>query len=257
MRMDSSPFRISRRALAIGVALTIVHALPSPALAQGAGDGFLFRPPAGAFAVRGGFDLAKAGSDLFSFVTDELTVNRRDFSSATLVFDVGFKVAPRVAGVFSLGISRSTMPSEFRHWLDNNGKPIQQTTEFQRVPVTIALKTYLSDTGRSVGRFAWIPKRFAPYVGGGGGVMWYSFHQQGDFIDFDTLKVFPDFFDSTGWAPAVLAFGGLDVSLSPRFAVTTEARYQWARGTLSSDFSGFDRLDLSGLAVTSGITIRY
>jgi len=257
MRMDDSPFRISHWTLPVGLALTAVLALATAASAQGSGDGFLFRPPTGAFAVRGGFDLAGAGSDLFAFVTDELTVNRRDFSSATLVFDVGFKVTPRVAAVFSVGTSRSTMPSEFRHWLDNNGRPIQQTTEFQRVPLTLALKTYLTDTGRSIGRFAWIPKRFAPYVGGGGGVMWYRFQQNGDFIDFDTLKVFPDFFVTEGWAPTVLGFGGVDVSLSSRFAVTTEGRYQWARGTMSSDFSGFERLDLSGFALTSGITIRY
>jgi hypothetical protein len=257
MRMDRSPFRISHLAPPVGFALTALLTLTSPASAQGAGDGFLFRPPSGAFAVRGGFDLAGAGSDVFTFVTDELTVNRRDFSSATLVFDVSFKVSPRVAGVVSVGTSRSTMPSEFRHWLDNNGQPIQQTTGFQRVPLTLALKTYLSDTGRSIGHFAWIPKRFAPYVGGGGGVMWYRFHQDGDFIDFNTLKVFHDNFDSDGWAPTALALGGVDVSLSPRFAVTAEGRYQWARGTLSSDFSGFDRLDLSGFSLTSGITIRY
>ena len=178
MRMDRSPFRISRWMFTVGVTLTAVLTLAGPALAQGGGDGFLFRPPAGAFAVRGGFDLAGAGSDVFRFVTDELTVNRRDFSSATLVFDVGFKVSPRVAGVFSVGIARSTTPSEFRHWVDNNNLPIQQTTEFQRVPVTIALKTYLSDTGRSIGRFAWIPKRFA-YVGGGGESCGHRFQQQG------------------------------------------------------------------------------
>ncbi len=62
---------------------------------------------------------------------------------------------------------------------------------------------YLADPGRSIGRFAWIPNRFAPYVGAGGGAMWYRFRQEGDFIDFDTLKVFPDTFDSDGWTPTV------------------------------------------------------
>ena len=58
--------------------------------------------------------------------------------------------------------SRSSTQSEFRHWLDNNDLPIQQTTEFQRVPLTASLKMYLGPPGRSIGRFAWIPKRFAP-----------------------------------------------------------------------------------------------
>ena len=257
MRIGPSPCRISRRALAAAFALVGVLTAPGSVLAQGSGDGFLFRPPAGAVAIRGGFDLARADSEVFKFVTDELTVDRRDFSSAAFGFDVAFKVSPRVEGMFSLGVARSTMPSEFRDWLDNNNRPIQQTTEFQRVPLTASLKTYLRDTGRSVGHFAWIPKRYAPYVGGGGGIMWYRLRQEGDFIDFDTLKVFRDLFDSDGWTPTVQAFGGVDVSLSPRFAVTTEGRYQWARAALGRDFSGFDRIDLSGFAVTSGITIRY
>jgi hypothetical protein len=257
MRIGHSPSRIHRCALAAGFALAAVLTAVSPALAQGSGDGFLFRPPAGTVAVRGGFDLARADSEVFTFVTDELTVNRRDFSSAAVVFDVAFNVSPRVEGVFSVGLARTTMPSEFRHWLDNNDRPILQTTLFQRVPLTASLKTYLRDTGRSIGHFAWIPKRYAPYVGGGGGIMWYQLQQEGDFIDFNTLRVFPDRFDSNGWTPTLQAFGGVDVSLSPRFAVTTEGRYQWARAALSRDFSGFDRIDLSGFAVTSGITIRY
>jgi hypothetical protein len=255
--MGHSPSRIHRCALPTGFTLAALLTAVSPALAQGSGDGFLFRPPNGTVTIRGGFDLARADSEVFRFVTDELTVDRRDFSSAALVFDVAFNVSPRVEGVFSLGLARSTTPSEFRDWLDNNDRPIQQTTQFQRVPLTASLKTYLRDTGRSVGHFAWIPKRYAPYVGGGGGVMWYRLRQEGDFIDFNTLKVFRDLFDSDGWTPTLQAFGGVDVSLSARFAVTAEGRYQWARAALSRDFSGFDRIDLSGFAVTSGITIRY
>lgn len=229
----------------------------SPAGAQGTGDGFLFRPPNGTVAIRGGFDHAAAGSDVFRFVTDELTVNRRDFSSATFVFDVSYKLAPRVDVLFSVVTSRTTIPSEFRDWLDNNDKPIQQTTQFQRVPVTASIKGYLAQPGRSVGHFAWIPKRFAPYAGAGGGIMWYEFNQDGDFIDFKTLKVFRDRFDSDGWAPTVHAFGGIEVSLTPRLAITTEGRFQWARAPLGRDFAGFDRIDLSGVTIASGVLVRY
>ena len=73
--------------------------------------------------------------------------------------------------------SQSTTPSEFRDYVDNNRQPIQQTTEFRRLPLTGSLKAYLSKTGRSIGHFAWIPSRYAPYVGGGGGAMWYRFRQ--------------------------------------------------------------------------------
>ena len=66
------------------------------------------------------------------------------------------------------------------------------------------------------------------------------------------MKVFPDNFESDGWAPTVQAFTGTDVSLTPRFAVTVEGRYQWAQSHLSTDFSQFQPIDLSGFGLTAG-----
>jgi hypothetical protein len=228
-----------------------------PGLAQDAGDGFLFKPPSGAFTVRGGLDRANASSDIFTFVTDQLTVARGDFRAGTIAFDVAVRLKPRAELAFSLGVSQSTTPSEFRRWEDNNNQPIQQTTTFMRAPLTASLKMYLAGPGRAVGHFAWIPSRYAPYVGAGGGVMWYRFRQAGDFIDFGTTKIFGDLFDSTGWTPTAQGFVGTDVSLTPRFALTGEIRYQFAKASLGRDYAGFGRIDLSGLAATGGVSIRY
>ena len=127
----------------------------------------------------------------------------------------------------------------------------------RRVPLTGSFKAYVVQPGRTIGHFAWVPTRFSPYVGAGGGVMWYRFAQRGDFIDFNTFRVFPDAFDSNGFTPTVHGFGGIDISLHPRFAFTTEARYEWAKGNLISDFAGFNRIDLSGFTLTTGISVRY
>jgi hypothetical protein len=228
-----------------------------PVSAQGSGDGFLFEPPTGTFAIRGGFDRATAGSDVFAFVTNELTVNRGDFSAPTLAFDVGVHLSPRVEALFGVGISHSATRSEFRHWLDNNNQPIQQITTFARVPLTASVKAYLAGPGRSIGRFAWIPARYAPYVGAGGGALWYRLHQDGDFIDFATTRVFTDSFDSSGWTPTLQGFVGTDVTLNPRLALTGELRYQWAKATLGPDFAGFSPIDLTGVSATGGVVIRY
>ena len=245
---------IDHRAVALAAILLVAGRVQAQ---ERGGDGFLFKAPAGAVAIRGGFDRAIAGSDIFTFVTERLTVSRGDFSSPTFVTDVDYRMTPRVASVFSVGFSRSNRPSEYRKWVDNNRRPIEQTTAYARVPLTASVKAYLTDPGRSIGHFSWVPARYAPYVGAGGGAMWYRFQQSGDCIDEKTLRVFPDLFDSDGWTPTVQAFGGTDVSLNPRFAVTLEGRYQWARARMSTDFSGFDRIDLSGFALTSGISIRY
>lgn len=237
----------------------LVVALLAAGRAEGGdgGDGFLFRAPRGTVSFRGGLDRAAAGSDLFAFTVNQLTIDRQDFSAATFTTDVDYGLTPRVAMRFSVGISRSTTPSEFRDFVDSDRRPIEQTTGFTRVPLTASVKMYLLRPGRAIGRFAWVPARYSPYVGAGGGGMWYQFKQQGDFIDFATNKVFSDAFVSQGWAPTVQAFIGTDVSLSPRVMVTMEGRYQRARAQLGLDFSRFDRIDLSGVVLSAGLSFRY
>jgi len=237
--------------------LALVAVRPADAQGGGGGEGFLFRQPRGSVDIRGGFDFASAGSDVFDFITEHLTVDHRDFSAPTFVFDVTYKVSPRLDAVFGLATSGSSTHSEFRNFIDNNDLPIEQTTSFHRVPLTASLRVYLTSPGRSVGRYAWVPKRFAPYVGGGGGAMWYRLRQEGSFVDFDTLDVFDARLESDGWAPTLHGFAGTEISLSPRFAVSVEGRYQWAHADLSADYAGFDRIDLSGFSLTTGIAIRY
>jgi hypothetical protein len=244
------------RGLRHGVLVGVFLLMASRGQAQ-SGDGFLFAAPRGSVSVRGGFDRAIAGSDLFSFTTKQLTIDRGDFSSPTIHIDVDYTISPKLDARFSFGFARANHNSEFRDYVDNNRLPIEQRTEFTRLPLTASVKAYLSGPGRSVGHFAWIPSRYAPYVGAGGGALWYRFQQQGDFIDFETTKVFPDLFDSEGWTPTVQAFAGTDVSLNPRFAVTMEGRYQWARTPLSVDFRQFAPIDLSGFSLTAGFAIRY
>jgi hypothetical protein len=227
------------------------------ALAQGQPDGFLLKTPVGAVSFRGGLNAPSATSDLFAFVTRELTLDRGDFRAMTVAADAGAHITPRVAWLAGFSFGRSEAPSEFRAWLDDRDLPIEQTTTLSRLTATASVKVYLAMPGRSIGRFAWVPTRYAPYVGAGGGLMRYEFAQRGDFIDFDTLKVFFDKYQSSGARPMAHVFGGLDVSLSPRIVFTTEGRYEWARAKLDADFSGFEPIDLSGVSFTAGFAIRY
>jgi outer membrane protein W len=225
--------------------------------AQDMGNGFLFGAPTGSFVVRGGWAMARAGSDLFSFTTNQLTLNRGDFSSPSGDIDLAFNVTPQWQIVASGSVAITNRRSEFRHFEDNNNLPIEQTTSFSRVPLTLNVKRYLTSTGRSIGRFAWIPSRFAPYVGIGGGVMHYRFRQSGDWIDFKTMDVFPSEYESDGWAPTANVQTGVDYSLNARFALTGEARYVWSNAPLSQDFQGFQKLDLSGFSTSIGVAVRF
>ena len=247
--------RRSLAAAAIAVAATVL--LPAVGLAQSSGDGFLFRKPVGAFVLRGGFASGMARGDLYSFLTDQFTLNKGDFRAPSFGGDVLVSIAPRVDLDFGVSYSGWKRPSEFRHLIGTDNLPIQQATSLARVPLTAGARFYLASPGRSIGKYAWIPNKFVPYVGAGGGMMWYRLRQTGDFVDFQTNDVFPDEFESSGWSGTAHAMAGADYSLTPRLALTGEARYTWAKTSLGTDFTGFDGIDLSDLAVTLGLNVRF
>ncbi|HET7553862.1 MAG TPA: hypothetical protein VFK04_21400 [Gemmatimonadaceae bacterium] len=239
-------------------ALTLAILLaPAAAVAQDMGDGFFFREPVATWSVRAGYGVANAGSDIFSFTSRQLTLEKSDFSGVNIGSDLDFRLASRLT--LGLGIwyeGRST-PSEYRDFVDQDDLPIEQTTKFRRMPLTASLKFYVTPRGRSIGHFAWIPTKVAPYIGAGGGAMWYSFEQKGDFIDQPSMDVFHDTVKSEGWTPEGHAMAGVDVSLTPRFVLTGEGRYTYAKAKMDEDFIDFDKIDLSGFAITAGLAIRF
>jgi hypothetical protein len=229
----------------------------SSAVAQRGGPGFMFGEPRAALTIRTGWAAARAGSDLFEYTSGLLTLDRADFSSPSLDVDVSWHITPTTMMAASLSLTSTTRRSEFRDYVDNNEFPIEQTTEFARRALTLGIKQYIGAPGHSIGRYAWVPTRTVPYVGIGAGTMYYNFRQSGDFIDFQTFDVFSSQYASSGWVPTAYARGGIEYSLSSRMGLVGDARYNWASAELSDDFSGFERLDLSGLSVTVGLNIRY
>ena len=238
------------------IAAALLASTAASTYAQSAGNGYLFHRPDVTLTLRGGYSLASAQSDVFDDVTSDLTLDRGDFSSFTFGGDLTGHVSERVDIVLSGGFSRSKHQSEFRDFVDNNDLPIEQTTTFDRVPVTVSLRLNLGTTGRSIGQLAWIPSRIVPYVGAGVGAMRYRFKQEGDFVNFSTNAVFPAVLVAEGWALAGQGMAGVDYNVSPRFGVTLDARYLHARGDLGASFKGYERIDLSGVTATVGFSVR-
>jgi len=249
--------KFTHSSLAAATLSAALIALPQLAFSQGSGDGFLFRKPVGALILRGGFASPTARGDVYSFLENQFTLDKGDFRSASLGADLLVGVASRVDLDFGVGVSGSRTGSEFRHFVGTDNLPIQQTTSLTRVPLTAGARVYLAPKGRSIGQFAWIPNKVVPYVGAGGGMMWYRLHQGGDFIDFQTSDVFNDEFESSGWAPTAHGMVGLDYALTPRLALTGEARYTWAKTQLGTDYTGFDGIDLSEFGMTVGLNVRF
>lgn len=240
----------------VGLAAMLALTAGATAAAQGSGDGYLFHSPQGSFTIRGGYDHASASSDVFAQAVDQLTINKRDFSGLTIGGDVAFPIGQRFELALDAGWSHASKGSEFRKFIDNKNLPIEQNTTFDRVPLTANLRLYLAPAGRSIGSLAWIPTKVVPWIGAGGGMMYYRFRQDGDFVNFNTGNVFPSTIESSDWTPTLQGLGGADFTLTPRVALRADARYVWARADLNSSFQNFKPIDLSGVQGTLGFTYR-
>ena len=234
--------------------LTLALASAAPLAAQ---DGYLFGTPRISLTLRAGAAGPAAHGEIYDFMTDQLTLNRSDFVAGTFGADVGIRVLPQIDVLLSVATSQSADESEFRDFVETNDEPIRQETRLIRTPLTAGLKIHLLSRGRSISRYAYVPNKFAPYVGGGAGIMWWKLEQDGDFVDFETLDIFTDYFESSGETFTANAFAGGDVWLASRVGLNVEARYNWANADLNRDFSDFGEIDLKGWQLTAGVTFRY
>jgi hypothetical protein len=256
------PVQTTCRAIAF-VPLTLAGLVVTPAgaNAQSGGEGFLFREPMLTVSVHGGYALARAGSDIFDFTTTQLTLDKRDFSGVAFGGDLGFRVTSRLDLAVGLGYMRAGGRSEVAEFVEIVGQdsvPIEQTTTLTRLPFTASLRYYLAPRGRSIGRFAWVPSKWAPYIGGGVGVMRYEFLQQGDFVDFEDLGIFTAELESTSWTATGHVFAGVQMAVSRRAALIGEMRYIVGSADMDvRNFDGFDPIDLSGLQGTVGLAFRF
>ena len=148
---------------------------------------------------------------------------------------------PRLRGVGGL---------EYRAFVDNNRLPIQQTTSLKTLNLTGGIRFALAPRGREISRLAWVPSTVVPYVGAGGGMLWYQFRQAGDFIDAldPRLAVFSDTFTADGWTPSAHVLGGVDVKVYRRLYLTLDGRYIWAAG----DWAPISRTSTRSISRASG-----
>jgi opacity protein-like surface antigen len=252
-------FRLLRRSLA----LVLASILSTAALVAAQGPDFWFERPNGTIALYGGWSMPREGSDLFEFVREEMTIQQGDFNAPLLGADVALMLTDRLDAVLGVEGTRGRRHSELLRWVED-GFPIEQTTEFGWTRATASGRFYLLPRGRTIGTHAWVPARWSPYVGAGAGVVWYSFEQFGDFVDYRTVddpegpEIFTDRLRSSGSGATTHALAGLDVSLTRNLVLRGEYRYNWGKAPVDSRaFRGFDDIDLSGHCAAIGIATRF
>jgi hypothetical protein len=247
---------------AFGLSLALCALTPAVTAAQehGTGNGFLFGRPDGSITFRGGYSLANASGDIYDLQRKQFTIGQRSFDALSLGTDIGVSVGNRIdLGVTLDGTYRSH-DSEYRNFLDNNDQPIQQNTVLSTIAVSANIKYNFRERGRSISKFAWIPSQYVPYIGVGGGMIDYKLRQKGDFIDFTTMNVSSDELTSSAWTGMAQLFSGVSYAMGPRYSFISEARYTMANPKMTDDYGppdGFNRINLSGLSINFGTSIRF
>lgn len=248
------------RSVPTRAAMVALLAVAAPGMvdAQG-GDGFLFREPRVTLKFETGYGFQRAQGALFDDLLARQTLDRRSFDSPYLGGELAVRVDERVDVAIGVGYQGSSTVSELWEWEGTDGLPIEQVNELTLVPVTVAGRYFLKPRGRSIGRFAWVPEKVVPYVGAGIGLMSYSLEISGEFVD-ESDPGFPIYTDRlTSSRTTFMARGlaGVDLALGSQFVLNGEARYNYARGTLDPDFSGFGDIDLDGFQLVAGVAVRF
>jgi hypothetical protein len=238
-------------------------ALPGVAAAQ---SDFLFRPPVISISARGGPMLYSANSDVFDDVTTNLTLRRGDFRAPAVGAELVVMPTSRLDIALGVMWSATEARSEFRGWDEEikgpDGeviglKPIEQTTRLRTTPVTATLRYLLVPRGRRISQLAYLPRRTVPYVGAGGGVTWYRFEQEGDFVDIADNGIFSDVLTTSGEQVTLHAVAGVDHWFMSNVGLNAEARYTRGSAQPNQSFSDYDNLDLGGLQLTLGLSFRW
>jgi opacity protein-like surface antigen len=247
----------------------VLVAMPLPAAAQNpnpqssgtfqapSNPDFMLGRPRASVGFRGEWLFASAGSDIFDFVTEQLTIEKSSFNAPGFGAELGMVVTPRLDVVAGFDIAKSDTPSEYRNFVDNRLLPIQQITSLRQSNIFGSVKFAVIPRGRAISRFAWIPSTIVPYVGAGGGLTNYEFEQVGDFVDFADNSVFTESFRSSGWTPTGHVLGGADIQVYKRMFLSLEGRYTWAYATMDPDFIDFEPIDLGGFRFSAGIHVSF
>lgn len=149
--------------------------------------------------------------------------------------------------LFGSSFYRGETTSAYEDWQTSNGGEIRHTTRLEVADLTASFIFRITNG------------TVRPYLGVGGGILWYDLTDEGEFTDFDdpNLPVFWAWYGASGTTFEAHGIAGIDFALNRSASFFIEGRYRWAEDTLGDDFSGFGDLDLSGYEITGGFAFGF
>jgi hypothetical protein len=177
----------------------------------------------------------------------DFTGSPSDFEDVVFGVDYLWRTSDQGGLLFGLSFYDGRATQAYRDWETSDGRDISHVTELSFGDLTAA---YVLRFGRSSVR---------PYLGAGGGLLWWRLREEGSFIDFgdpDLPIIFASYQgDAVTWE--FFALAGLDFRLGHRWSFFFEGRYRWSEDELNKDFAGFGTIDLSGAQLVGGFSYNF
>jgi len=201
----------------------------------------------GSLRFRLGIYEPRADSQYWDEVFEVFTGSPADFQDLVFGVDYVWRTSRQGGLAFGTSFYDGATTQAYLDWVDGNGNDVSHATTLKLSDLTAA---YVLRFGRGGLR---------PYIGGGGGLLWWRLREEGSFIDFadpDLPVIFASYeADGTTWE--LFAVAGLEVPLGYKWGFFFEGRYRWADAELNKDFSGFGTIDLTGYELSGGFSYNF
>ncbi len=201
----------------------------------------------GALRFRLGVFEPQGDSQFWDDYFTDFTGSPSSLEDLTFGIDYLWWSSPRSGLLFGGSFYQGDTTVAYRDWETFDGQDIGHLVDLQLTDLSAAYVLRFGDRGAR------------PYVGLGGGVLWWQLREEGSFIDFGDPElpiVYASYFaDGTTWE--LFALAGLDVPLGFRWSFFFEGRYRYSEADLNKDFAGFGTVDLSGVELTGGLSWNF
>lgn len=222
----------------------LVAAVSLPAFAHGrwqAGD-------TGRVRLRLGIFEPDAESRYWSDKFRDFTGSAADLEDTSFGVDLQWRLNRSLSLMFGGSIHDGDTVQAYRDWVDADGFEIRHLTTLETWDLTAIL--------------VWQPLRgssVSPYVGFGGGFLWWRLTESGDFIDFvdPDLPIVTAAYRADGATWETVAVAGVDVPLGYQWSFFGEARWRDADDELGDALADLGTLDLSGAEYSAGFSFRF
>jgi len=197
---------------------------------------------------RAGLFQPDGDSAYWNDTADVFTSDPSEFEDTIVGVDYRMGLGEHLALLISASDYQGQERRNYLDYVDAAGGEIQHTATLDITTFTAGLVLRLAPRAR-----------ISPYVGAGGGLYSWNLEERGQFIDFGSpgFDLFRADYKDDGDTFGYYVQAGVDVPLAAGWALFAEGRWHQADDTLSGDFEGFGKLDLSGKEITGGVSWTF